>query len=336
MKSLLFILAVTALTTSSYGRGIPEKLIAPSRHEVIKIYPQDVLPEGKCKVTGYVLKDNSNGNPIANVLVSTPDRKAFTHTDSSGYYELLLDADDTSLFAFKSELSEHVIWKYEFKERYVFEINFYLVDDYSMMIMDKPVIYLYSEKDETVAIKFQPKGEIIFTYPLYNQDQGWEVNVSGNVIQSKGKEYPYLFWEAETADLQYHKMNSRPYGSYIKTDTAVQFLENSLTRLGLNRTEQTDFITFWLPKLLQKDYAFIQFVIDDDYEAHISAMAVNPAPENMRRVYMIFTLFDQDELGRSYESQHFPSFNREGFTLVEWGGTQKPNCEFLTHDHVEK
>lgn len=330
MKSLL---SLFILSTSTLFAGIiPDKSLPLSSHKIVKEYPQDDLEPGTCKILGHVYYGHSKDNPLENVLVSALDKENFDHTDSKGYYEFIMNTEDTSLFAFKSQLSEHVIWNELFKSRYVYEIDFYLVDDYENMIMDKPVIYLYSNERQDVDIEIVPNGEFTFTYPKYNDS--WQVNVSNNVLTCENRTYPYLFWEATTNNLDYDK-NERVYGKLIKTVQALAYLESSLTTLGLNYQEKADFITYWMPRIQQKEYAFIQFMIDEDYESNISSMTVSPAPNSMRRIFMLFTLYDKKPIHGNYEEQELPSFERKGFTLIEWGGSQKRNCQAFIYETAD-
>ena len=331
MRTLISLLAFTS--TSLFAGILPGKSLPPSKHIIVKEYPQDDLDAGTCKILGHVYYGHSKDSPLQNVLVSSLDKKSFDHTNTKGYYEFSMNSIDTALFAFKSELQEHVIWSIDLKERYVYEIDFYLVEDYENMIMDKPVIYMYSDTEQKVEIEIDPKGEFTFTYPEYKDS--WEVSVSGNQLICENRTYPYLFWEASTLSLDYDE-NKMIYGQLIETKHAVQFLEISLSKLGLNFTEQADFITYWVPKLQRKKFAFIQFMVDQDCEDHVSQMTVNPAPESMRRVFMLFTLYDKEPQGGKYETQILEDFIRTGFTLIEWGGSEKKTCKAFEYETAVK
>ena len=88
--------------------------------------------------------------------------------------------------------------------------------------------------------------------------------------------------------------NEKISGQLIKTDTLVDYLEASLTKMGLNQNEQTDFITFWAPQICLNEYVFIQFLIDEDYDEHIAGLDVSPIPDSRRRIFMQFTLLENE------------------------------------------
>ena len=88
-------------------------------------------------------------------------------------------------------------------------------------------------------------GTLTSTYPTL-PPEGWTVTAQpdGTLTDEEGRSYRYLFWEG-VADVDW-KQDS---GFLVKAEDAREFLEQSLTQLGLNELEQNDFITYWLPKL---------------------------------------------------------------------------------------
>ena len=136
------------------------------------------------------------------------------------------------------------------------------------------------------------------------------------------KKYPYLFWEGTNPSLFYSIEKGELHGFIIKTDTAISFLENQLGLIGLNSVERTDFITFWGPILEKNEYALIQFILDDDYENQIAKMDIQPKPDAEKRVFMICSGLTSPYLGMNIVPQTFNSFERKGFTVVEWGGSE--------------
>jgi len=195
-----------------------------------------------------------------------------------------------------------------------------------MEVVDKPVIYVYSEEPTACRLKINPHSEFTFTYPKH--DEGWSFTTTkeGQLKTEKGH-YPYLFWEGKTSELTFQKLENKAE-SYqlnnafqVNTDSTISFLEHQLTALGLNNREKTDFITFWGPKMIQHQYALIQFLVDDEYESVIANMEMEPVPESSLRVFMLFA--SMDHYSDSIETTP-PAFNpleRKGLTIVEWGGS---------------
>jgi len=169
---------------------------------------------------------------------------------------------------------------------------------------------------------------VTFTYPQYKESWTVKIGANGSIQDlTSQKNYPYLFWEGETKNLRYQAENKIVNGQLVKTDTLVNYLETSLTKLGLNEKEQTDFITFWAPSILAKDFVFIQFLIDEEYDELVAGLSVNPTPDSRRRIFMQFTLLENNFVPFEYSTQEFSSFKRSGFTLIEWGGSE---IDFLT------
>lgn len=279
-----------------------------------------LVPEGKTRVHGTVL---FQGKPVANARVSTIDHKRSTTTDKEGKYSFLILSSDTSLYVYKPGKEEVVINSYGFKSKHAVEIEFYL--SYApVRPMRKPVVYLYSEKEEEVSIKLNIKGEMTFTYPEY--DNGWIVKtISNGCIKHNKKTYPYLFWEGESKTLDYMKKgDSMVEGFIVNSNSITSFFESSLDQMGLNQNEKTDFITFWAPQIQKKsgDY-FIQFLFEENYKNYVAELEIKPKPKSIRRVYMLYSFIDsQQDYFMPYTEQKIKAFVREGFTYVEWGGTE--------------
>ena len=183
----------------------------------------------------------------------------------------------------------------------------------------KPVVYLYSTTTLNVSLALDYLGELTFTYPEYKE--GWNVTVDAGGVHDSKRTYPYLFWEGEIDHLTYEKNENELAGQLVATDTLVEFLERQLDDIGLNRTEQTDFITFWTPKMAVDEYVFVQFLVDDLYTSNIAELTVSPEPESLKRVYLLYTTY-QDVPNIDFTPQQFEPFERKGFTLLEWGGSE--------------
>ena len=181
----------------------------------------------------------------------------------------------------------------------------------------KPVIYLYPEQETKVNVQLTFNGTLTSTYPTL-PPEGWTVTAQpdGTLTDEEGRSYRYLFWEG-VADVDW-KQDS---GFLVKAEDARKFLEQSLTQLGLNELEQNDFITYWLPKLEKNGESFVTFAAEQYTDNAI--LTVTPQPDSVLRVQMLISKVDDSNRAafQKLPEQELPRFEREGFVLVEWGGT---------------
>lgn len=181
----------------------------------------------------------------------------------------------------------------------------------------KPVIYLYPEQETKVNVQLDFNGTLTSTYPTL-PPEGWTVTAQpdGTLTDEEGRSYRYLFWEG-VADVDW-KQDS---GFLVKAEDAREFLEQSLTQLGLNELEQNDFITYWLPKLEKNGESFVTFAAEQYTDNAI--LTVTPQPDSVLRVQMLISKVDDSNRAafQKLPEQELPRFEREGFVLVEWGGT---------------
>lgn len=189
---------------------------------------------------------------------------------------------------------------------------------------EKPVIYLYPEKEIDVEVMVEPKGEFTFTYPKYNN--GWNVTASPDgTLKDSINSYDYLFWESVCKWKPEPKFYT--HGSYVEKENTIAFLESKLTKMGLNDSEKNDFITYWGPKLTQNTMNYIHFMIDEECN-EIATMNIAPKPNSVFRVYMVYRSLSEVEAQGSWiisAEQEFKPINREGFTVIEWGGMKINN-----------
>ena len=181
----------------------------------------------------------------------------------------------------------------------------------------KPVIYLYPEQETKVNVQLTFNGTLTSTYPTL-PPEGWTVTAQpdGTLTDEEGRSYRYLFWEG-VADVDW-KQDS---GFLVKAEDAREFLEESLTQLGLNELEQNDFITYWLPKLEKNGESFVTFAAEQYTDNAV--LTVTPQPDSVLRVQMLISKVDDSNRAafQKLPEQELPRFEREGFVLVEWGGT---------------
>lgn len=175
----------------------------------------------------------------------------------------------------------------------------------------KPVIYLYPETvtDCTVTVDYSP---FTYTYPTYND--GWEVTAypDGRLInKADGTEHYYLFWEGGARPIWEFES-----GFVVKGSDTESFLREKLAYLGLTPREYNDFITYWVPKMQNSPYNLIMFA-DEQYE-ELAPLTVTPEPDSVVRVHMVYMPLDEPI---EVPEQELTPMERDGFTVVEWGGT---------------
>ncbi len=295
------------------GEWIPDYTVIQDKKDL-------TVKKGYTKVYGTVSKNNV---PVSNARISTLDHKTFGVSDKNGKFSFLISEKDSALYVYKSYHSEIVINKYEFKSQHAVEVDFYMRDDLRIDAVDKPVIYLYPKEKTNINIDLKIKGKLTFTYPkLAHNSWNIQADKSGQISVGE-KTYPYLFWEGKQTGLHFQKTNNGEISGYhINTDTCISFLEHTLSKIGLNEKEQTDFITFWGPKMIAQQFASVQFLIDEDYDKTIAEIDINPKPNTVKRVFMFFYPSKEENSSLTFKTPSFSPFKRDGFTLIEWGGSQ--------------
>ena len=112
--------------------------------------------------------------------------------------------------------------------------------------------------------------------------------------------------------------------SSIKT-ALPDFFETQLTAMGLTPREQEDFITYWCPLMQKNEKSYVHFMFNEECNS-IATLNITPTPDHIFRVYMIWS--DAKEIDpESIHEQKIESFQRDGFSVVEWGGAK---AEFIS------
>lgn len=183
----------------------------------------------------------------------------------------------------------------------------------SLDVVAKPIIYLYPEAATECSVKLTLDGELTVTYPEHGAEgwQGFVAYPDGTLVFPDGKEYYALYWEGvQSVDWDFSR------GFCVKGEDTVAFLEWALAAQGLNRREANEFIVYWLP--LMKDNAYNVISFQTTAYTDGAVLTIDPAPDSLLRIFM--TYYPSDTL-ISIEPQEFVGFEREGFTVVEWGGS---------------
>ncbi|MCD7801332.1 MAG: hypothetical protein LUH09_00195 [Clostridiales bacterium] len=181
-------------------------------------------------------------------------------------------------------------------------------NDYSA----KPVIYLYPEEETEVTVLLDYDGTLTTTYPAYGS--GWQVTAQpdGTLTDAQGREYSYLFWEGINDSGTEYDFSQ---GFCVRGENTAAFLQQVLAEMGLLPEEYNEFIVYWLPQMEGSEWNLISFQ-GAAYTDH-ARLTVTPEPDSVLRVFMAWKPVDEEV---ELPAQQFDAFQREGFTLVEWGG----------------
>ena len=181
--------------------------------------------------------------------------------------------------------------------------------------VDKPVIYLYPEQETDVHIELElTEAELSTTYPKY-QD-GWDVTAypDGTLLnKADGTHHRYLFWDAKNCSTSYDFSQC----FCVAGSDTERFLKETLTLMGLTEAEMNEFIVYWLPRMEHHAYNLIAF--QGDAYTNSAKLTVTPEPDSECRVFMAYIPLEN---AVEIEPQQLESFERNGFALVEWGGTE--------------
>ena len=87
--------------------------------------------------------------------------------------------------------------------------------------------------------------------------------------------------------------------------------------MGLTEDEINEFIIYWLPLMEHNKYNLIAF--QGDVYTDFAKLNITPTPDSLLRVFMTYVpLNDAIDI----EPQQLETFERTGFTVVEWGGSK--------------
>jgi hypothetical protein len=90
------------------------------------------------------------------------------------------------------------------------------------------------------------------------------------------------------------------------------FLNYALTKLGLNTAEKVEFLEYWVPRMKDNPYNFINFAQEEYTDT--APLNITPKPDSMLRVFMVTKTL---ETPVSVKLQSLETFNRTGFSVVE-------------------
>lgn len=319
MKNLLLIVIILLNYTAFSNHK--KEVSLPDYWEFVSITKDSNIQKGHSKIK-LLITDKYSETPLRDTKVFIDTNLFVGQTDSLGALEGFILSGQNRFCADTPEGNSFTA-NYNFLSQHYYVVRVRM-DRYKTLelyengvypIADKPVIYLYPTKKQNINVQVSPKNEFLFTYPQY-PNGGWKVAAHPNgKIDYNNKTYNYLFWEGNYPPIF---ESQKQKGFVVNSDTLVQFFENTLTTIGLNNLEQADFITYWGPKMMENQLNFVHFYFNDEIEAYVAKLKISPAPKTLIRVFMTYHGLNEEEF---IEPQTIPSYVRNGFTAVEWGGS---------------
>ncbi len=264
------------------------------------ISPSVIGPEGSLKVVGKTSEGDKiyePANPAEHDLV----KLAY----ESWYYP---DGDKPDIQAFLKQKTHAVIFWKDAVGRWTL---LKLQDLIPPAECGKPVIYLYPEKTTAVSVRLPSFIKVTVSEPSYPA-MGWKTvaQPNGQLTMADGKTYGSLYWEGLGVSYEPPKQ-----GFLVKDGEQESFLAGILPKYGLNATESKEFMDFWLPQMTGAPYYRVSFLTDEWSQA--APLYVNPKPQTSIRIFMDWQKLNAP---RTLAEPSVVTPERNGFTLVEWGG----------------
>lgn len=175
----------------------------------------------------------------------------------------------------------------------------------------KPVLYLYPKTETYVEVSFENSNLLTTTYPKYINKWNVLALPNGDLYDNSGRYYYGLYWE----ELKNHDIDFNE-GFYVTKDNAISFLEEKLYKIGFNDREANEFIMYWLPILESNEQSLVYFELTNERESY-NKLNIKPQPDSMLRVAIHVKKINKKV---DIKEQDLPTFNRTGFSAIEWGG----------------
>lgn len=306
-----------------------EKIAYSASFKIVSNEKNTKIPKGQyiIEATVYEMPGNTK---LSGIVVKTSTKKILT--DSKGWFKMTSKIEDNYLQIERKGFPTYYCENYPIQSQHHIKMKIF-IEKYPMNddlpAVEKPVIYCYSDKSQSFEMTLHTKGDLSFAYPALNANQSWSMKLENNeLIDAKSKQkYPYLFWESEQEGVDFARQNSNQHeinASIVSKSKVVSFLDSTLTVLGFNSQEKTDFITYWGPRMQNANYYLIQFLQNNECE-QIASYQITPKPDHLNRFYMLFMENETNEFPFEVLPQNPKPLERNGFYMVDWGGIQLGN-----------
>ncbi|MCR9173430.1 MAG: hypothetical protein NXI10_13095 [bacterium] len=245
------------------------------------------------------------------------DTLAILTTPGSHFFELYAGNEYREL-AFRMDTIQN-------QHRRLCRLNF--SRSYKYDAVKKPILYLYPKESTQVSVNVHPVGDFTFVYPSIEEGWIFECHPDGT-LKRNDDTYRYLFWESEQ-DIPSEIINKKE-GAVVSGQGAIQYLETCMQEFGMTSEEQADFITYWGPIMQTKSNLYIYLLFNEVCDAFAS-LEISPKPTQIGRFYVIWASVP-DDYNPSLEPQTVPELQRDGFTVLEWGGAEVSASKIFLED----
>jgi len=181
---------------------------------------------------------------------------------------------------------------------------------YTGPVVLKPNIYLYPTENMhlSVTLSFPLGGTMLTSIPEYKS--GWNISVepSGKIDNA----YTFLFYESAQPSVWQTKA-----GWQVHKTELTHFFTTNMTSYGFSKQEITDFIDYWIPLLVDKEYYTIYPQTNKEIDQAIS-INFSTSPDNIMRLFYLIKGFN-NKPAQELEEPVIPGFERNGFHVTEWG-----------------
>jgi len=230
---------------------------------------------------------------------------------------LYADNPEDALGIVKSGINFEVDQKYAIEGELVNVFNRICnVDNHKPRPVKKPAVYLYPAENMNVSVKVEVNGKLTLTEPPY--ENGWNVSATPEgLIDNK---YDYLFYEANL-----NKIELPEEGWIVEFKNLEKWLDEYLPQLGLNTKEKDQFKEYWLKNLRKSKYYEIK-LLDKKFLEDNMKLIISPEPQSVLRLNFYFKPVSED---RKITHPVITKFDRDGFTVVEWGGINEGDLKII-------
>jgi hypothetical protein len=225
MEKLIFGILFLFGQFSSISAKEKEPIMA---YKIISDEFDKTIPVGKYVLEGKIYEFHTK-NVIKNVQIQTQNAEKFK--SENGSFKLKLTANEDWVVFEKEKFQASYFENFEVKSQHRIKIEIYLERQGKRkeIICEKPVIYVYNQAPIDFSIKLKPTGKLYFTYPQLPANNIWKMKITENnlISDSKGKCYPYLFWDAiQSENPHLLQENTAILGQIISKEKSTEFLDS--------------------------------------------------------------------------------------------------------------